>query len=109
VLRPLRGALRATLTAQAVRRSGATGRPGRARSTRQSTANSSGQGAIDPQQEGPTALTGGQHGWRITKAHRWREWADPDVGMPLSLEEALEGVRDGRDFRKRLRDLDRDG
>jgi hypothetical protein len=54
-------------------------------------------------------MTGRQHGWRINKAYRWRGWADPAVGMPLSPEEELEGVRDGRDFRKRRRDLDRDG
>ena len=77
------------------------------RSTRPSTANSAGQGAIDPQQERPTAP--GRHGWRINKASRWREWADPDVGMALSAEEELEGVRDGRDFRNRRRDLDSGG
>ena len=46
---------------------------------------------------------------QINKAYRWRGWADPAVGMPLSPEEKLEGVRDGRDFPKRCRDLDRDG
>jgi hypothetical protein len=54
-------------------------------------------------------MTGRQHGWRINKAYRWRGWADSVVGMPLSPEQKLEGVRDGRDFRKRCRDLDRDG
>jgi hypothetical protein len=47
------------LTRRRLRGSGDTGRPGRARSTRPTTANSSGQGAIDPQQEGPTAPTRG--------------------------------------------------
>jgi hypothetical protein len=54
-------------------------------------------------------MTGRQPGWRINKGHRWCEWDDPAVGMPLSPEEGLEGVRDGRDFRKGRRDLDRDG
>ena len=105
----LRRRLRRPLTRRRLRGSRDTGRPGRARSTRQATANSSGQGAIDPQQEDQRPLTGGQHGWRINKTDRWRGWADPDVGMPLSPEEVLEGVRDGRDFGKRRRDLDRDG
>jgi hypothetical protein len=54
-------------------------------------------------------MTGRQHGWTINKAHRWGGWDGPAVGMPLSPEEELEGVRDGRDFRKGRRDLDRDG
>jgi hypothetical protein len=107
--KPLRAASGRKLTRLALARSGDTGHLRRARSTRQSTANSSGQGPLIHNRKDQRPLPGGQHGWRINKAHRWRGWADPDVGMALSLEEELEGVRDGHDFGKRRRDLDRDG
>jgi hypothetical protein len=79
------------------------------RSIRPSTATPLARGPLTHNRKDQRPLTGGQHGWRINRASRWRGWADPDVGMALSVEEELEGVRDGRDFRTRRRDLDRDG